>query len=83
MDQCPSGTFSGPGGPGVDHPPTVEEAVAGVPAARAAEAQWLRLLGVALRAEDAPGKRRELARWASPAMSPTLVLRAIGQSSEA
>ncbi|MEW2576712.1 hypothetical protein [Streptomyces syringium] len=30
--------------------------------------------GVALRTEDAPGKRRELARRAAPAMSRTLVL---------
>ncbi|MFD0386431.1 hypothetical protein ACFQ2B_40890 [Streptomyces stramineus] len=49
--------------------------MAGVLAARAAEARWLELLGVALRAEDAPGKRRELARRAAPAMSRALVLR--------
>ncbi|MEU1826647.1 hypothetical protein ABZ502_29980 [Streptomyces abikoensis] len=56
----------------------MEEAVAGVlaaRAARAAEARWLELLGVALRAEYAPGKGRELARRAAPAMSRTLVLR--------
>ncbi|GAA0464444.1 hypothetical protein GCM10009544_28500 [Streptomyces stramineus] len=75
VDQDPSEAVPSAGGLGVDHPPTVEEAVAGVLAARAAEARWLELLGVALRAEDAPGKRRELARRAAPAMSRALVLR--------
>ncbi|MFI9206366.1 hypothetical protein [Streptomyces sp. NPDC053048] len=82
MDQDPSEAVPPAGGLGVDHPPTVEEAVAGVLAARAAEARWLELLGVALRAEYAPGKGRELARRAAPAMSRTLVLRELPPGSD-
>ncbi|WP_372411964.1 hypothetical protein [Streptomyces luteireticuli] len=60
----------------------MEEAVAGVLAARAAETRRAELVGVALRAEDGPGKRRGLAKRAAPAMSRTLVLRALNAGEE-
>lgn len=63
-------------------PADMEEAVAGVLAARAAETRRAELVGVALRAEDGPGKRRGLAKRAAPAMSRTLVLRALNAGEE-
>lgn len=77
VDHAPSGPVPGVGGQRVDHPPTVEEAVQAVLAARTAKAAALEVLGVALRAEYVPGGGRDLSRRAAPAMSRPLVLRAL------
>lgn len=68
------------GGQRVDRPLTIEDAVAEVLKARAAEAAALERLRAALRAEYRPGNGRELSRRAAPAMSRPLVLRALGEA---
>jgi hypothetical protein len=71
------------GGEGVDHPLTVDEALAAVRAARDAEARALDQLGQALRAEHAAGAgKRELGRRARGVLSLPLVRRALAEGGE-
>ncbi|TQE33093.1 hypothetical protein [Streptomyces ipomoeae] len=71
------------GGQGIDHPPTVDEALQAVRDARAAEALALERLGAALRAEHAAGAgKRELGRRADGVMSLPLVRRALAEGGQ-
>lgn len=77
-DHGSSDTVAGPGGQGVDHPLSVDDALQAVRAARAAEARALEQLGEALRGEHAAGSgKRELGRRASGVMSLPLVRRSL------
>lgn len=79
----PSGTAQEDGGERVDHPLTVDAALAAVRAARDAEAHALDQLGQALRAEHAAGAaKRELGRRAQGVLSLPLVRRALTEGGE-
>lgn len=83
VDHCASDWVREAGGEDLDHPLTVDEALAAVRAAREAEARALVRLGEALRAEHAAGAgKRELGRRVSGVMSLPLVRRALAEGGE-
>ncbi len=84
VDHGPSDAAQEVGGEGVDHPLTVDEALAAVRTARDAEARALDQLGHALRAEHAAGAgKRELGRRAHGVLSLPLVRRALAEGGQA
>lgn len=83
VDHPPSDSLPETGGEGVDHPLSVDEALAAVRAAREATDRALDRLGDALRAEHAAGAgKRELGRRANGVMSLPLVRRALGEGGQ-